>query len=213
VTDIAVDWDRSSAAVTDIAVDWNCSSAAAAAADTAVGRNSSWDQGPRYHTDRMSYRRRPAARGPVRKNNLDRRHSRGCRRSRDHKERHNPDKLYLSENEGVSARIKELQTAVADGVIVLEVRKRSARVRAAEEMSQWKNPSRSATPSKLALQTGIGIGTRTEGLSTGAFSVIDLGASEIAVIVPVQDQLGHDSIANMWRSPTRAASSPGAPVT
>ena len=34
----------------------------------------------------------------------------------------------MSENEGILARVKELQTAVADGVIVLEVRKRSARV-------------------------------------------------------------------------------------
>src|ERR1019366_4467214 len=94
--DTAVDWDRSSAAVVDIAVDWNCSSVAEA--DTAVGRNSSWDQGPRYHTDRMSCRRRPAAPGPVRKNNLDRRHCRGCRRSRDHKrihkESHNPDNRF-----------------------------------------------------------------------------------------------------------------------
>ena len=44
----------------------------------------------------MSRRHTPAAQGPVRKNNLDRRHSRGRRRSRGHKgthtERHNPDK-------------------------------------------------------------------------------------------------------------------------
>src|ERR1019366_1836009 len=55
-----------------VAADWNCSTVAEA--DTAVGRNSSWDQGPAYHTDRMSCRRRPAALGPVHKNNLARRH-------------------------------------------------------------------------------------------------------------------------------------------
>ena len=166
----------------------------------------------------------------------------------------------MSTNEGVSARVKELQTAVADGVIVIEVRKRSARVqelqanldsersagdgvgrgsrgdyrhtgqglprgfrvdiallvelRTHQRAGRRRNepveePVEKRKPlyAGAAAGIGIGVGTRTEGLSTGAVSVIDLGASESAVIVAVQDQLGHDSIANMWRSPTRAATS------
>jgi hypothetical protein len=35
----------------------------------------------------------------------------------------------LRENEGISARINELKTAIAAGVVDLEIRKRSARVR------------------------------------------------------------------------------------
>ena len=39
-----------------------------------------------------------------------------------------PDDGRLNTNDGILARIKELQATISDGVIVLEVRKRSARV-------------------------------------------------------------------------------------
>src|SRR5580704_589643 len=115
VTDCRVDadWDRSSVAVADIPADY-CSSAVgdiapdwhrswAVAPDIAVGRNSSWDLGSSFHSDRMSRPGKLAARVPVRKNKLDRQHSRD--RTRIHKERRNQKRHNLSHNPGRSRHV------------------------------------------------------------------------------------------------------------
>ena len=63
----------------------------------------------------------------------------------------------MSENEGILARVKELQTAVADGVIVLEVRKRSARVQVLQ----------ANLDSERSAGDGVGRGSRGDYRHTG----------------------------------------------
>ena len=115
VTDCRVDadWDRSSVAVADIPADY-CSSAVgdiapdwhrswAVAPDIAVGRNSSWDLGSSFHSDRMSRPGKLAARVPVRKNKLDRQRSRD--HTRIHTGRRNQKRRNLSHNPGKSRHV------------------------------------------------------------------------------------------------------------
>ena len=102
----------------------------------------------------------------------------------------------MSTNEGVSARVKELQTAVADGVIVLEVRKRSARV----QVLQANLDSERSAGDGVCASPGGATGMLVRG-SRGKNAEQVIWKFDGALVAQINDTL------KQARSPTRAATS------